>query len=50
MLTNYDKYIAYVHNLNNFDSIFIIKFLINSNKIKFEPFYKNNKLYYLNLF
>lgn len=49
MLTNYNKYTVYVHNLSNFDSLFIIKMLISSKKIKFEPFYKNNKLYSLNL-
>jgi DNA polymerase elongation subunit (family B) len=45
----YNKFTIYVHNFSNFDYYFILKILNNNNNIKFDSFYKDNKLYSLKL-
>jgi len=43
----YDGYTVYVHNLSNFDSLFMLKAL--ASEFKIDPFFHNNSLYSLNV-
>nr|YP_010759081.1 hypothetical protein QEO35_mgp38 [Hericium alpestre]WEX31995.1 hypothetical protein [Hericium alpestre] len=49
IIESYNNYIIYAHNLSNFDFYFIIKYLVSQSEIKFNTFYKDNKLYSLKL-
>lgn len=49
LLKIYNNYTVYVHNFSHFDYYFILKMLKDQQTIKYNPFYKDNKLYSLTL-
>ena len=50
MVTKYNKYIFYVHNLGRYDIIFILKTLIKSEKYEFETTCRDNLVLCLTIY